>query len=138
MVLPPHANTLKKLRTGKVRNGKKGQVMLVLTYKHVNEELKKLAEAEAERARRQRAVERKKKRIPEERKATREALDKQWRASLRRYQGVDIPAWQAERADVDKTWAAAKAAARDPSTPGRSLPTFWTKATSQTPKGGYL
>jgi len=65
--------------------------MLVQTYKNVNEELKKLAKAEAERARRQRAMEGK--RISEERRATREALDKQWRAGLQRYQGVDIPAW---------------------------------------------
>jgi len=79
----------------------------VLTDKHVNKEIKKLAVNEAERARRQQAVE-EKKRVAEEKKATKEALDKQWRVDLQRYQEVDIPAWQAECAEVDAAWAAAK------------------------------
>ena len=70
--IAPRADTLKKLRSGKVRKEKKGTrhvgVARVLTDKHVNKKIRKLAEAQAESARRQRAVE-EKKRIAEERKA---------------------------------------------------------------------
>jgi len=109
--IAPRADTLKKLRSGKVRKEKKGRrhvgVARVLRENHVNKELRRLAEARAESARRQRAVE-EKKRIAKERKATKETLDKQWRIDLQRYQEVDIPAWQAECAEVDIAWAAAK------------------------------
>jgi len=94
-----------------VRKEKKGTrhvgVAWVLTDKHVNKEIRKLAETQAESARRQWAVE-EKKRLAEERKATKKTLDKQWRIDLQRYQEVDIPAWQAKCAEVDIAWAAAK------------------------------
>jgi len=93
--IAPCADTLKKLRSGKVRKEKKGMrhvgVARVLRENHVNKEFRRLAKAQAESARRQQAVE-EKKRIAEKKKATKETLDKQWRIDLQRYQEVDIPA----------------------------------------------
>ena len=63
----------------------------MLTYKHVNEGLKKLAEAEAKKLERQLASE-EKKRLAEERKTARETLNRQWRAGLQRYHEVVMPA----------------------------------------------
>lgn len=56
----------------------------VWTYEHVNQHLKRLAEAEAEIASRQQAME-DKKTIIAQKKAMREALDKQCRVDLHRY-----------------------------------------------------
>jgi len=81
----------------------------VLTYKHDNEGLKKLAEAEAKTLERQQALE-EKKRLKEERKTARETLDRQWKADLQRYHEVVMPAWQAECTEIDAAWAAAKQA----------------------------
>ena len=100
----PQADTLKKLRSGKVRREKKrsrhvGEAR-VLTYKHVNEGLKKLAEQELQRLEKQRVV--------EEKKTAREILNQQWKVDLQQYNGVDLPSWHAACAEIDTAWAATK------------------------------
>jgi len=101
--IAPHANTLSKLHSGKVRKKKKRTrhigIAQVLRENHINKELRRLAEAQAESVRRQRAVE-EKKRIAQERKATKKTLDKQWRIDLQRYQEVDILAWQHQQEKI--------------------------------------
>jgi len=83
--IAPRAETLKKLRNGKMHKEKKRSRHVsearVLIDKVVNERLSKLAEAEVESARRQKVAEEKKK-LAEEKKATREGLDIQWKADL--------------------------------------------------------
>ena len=93
------ADTLKKLHSDKVCKKKKRrrhvEVARVSRENDVNKKLRRLAEARAESARRQCAVE-EKKRIAKKRKSTKQTLDKRCRIDLKRYQEVDIPAWQAE------------------------------------------
>jgi len=83
--IAPQAETLSKLRSGKVRKKKQrsryvGQAR-VLNSKYVNKGLEKLAGVEAKRQEQQLAME-KKKRAAEERKTAKETLDRQWRADL--------------------------------------------------------
>ena len=47
----------------------------------------------------------------EERKTAKETLDRRWRADIQRYHDVVMPAWQAEYAEINAAWAAAKQAA---------------------------
>ena len=70
-----------------------------MTYKHVNEGLVKLARTEAERAKKLRAME-EKRNAAEAKKAAREAVNKQWKADLKRYQNVEIPAWHVHCAEI--------------------------------------
>ncbi|RPB18389.1 hypothetical protein L211DRAFT_874882 [Terfezia boudieri ATCC MYA-4762] len=112
--IAPHAETLNKLRDGKIRKTRKrsrhvGEAR-VLTYQYVNEGIKKLADTEAAKAERRRIAKEKKK-VAEEKRVTKEALDKQWRYDLQQYQAVEIPVWQAECAEIDQAWAASKAIA---------------------------
>ena len=51
-----------------------------------------------------------KKRTAEEKKASWEALEKQWKVNLQEYTEVVIPAWKAECAEIDMAWTAAKEA----------------------------
>jgi len=48
--------------------------------------------------------------IAEERKATKEALDMQWKIDLQLYSEVVISAWQAKCAEIDAAWIATKQA----------------------------
>jgi len=43
-----------------------------------------------------------KRRIAEDRRTIREALAQRWRVEFKRYNEVDIPAWQAAYAEVDR------------------------------------
>jgi len=52
----------------------------------------------------------------------REALNQQWRSGLQRYQEIEIPAWQAECAEIDQAWAIVKAAAKGVKRPGKKPP----------------
>ena len=95
------------MRREKKRPSHVGGVARVLTYKYVNEGLKKLAEQEFETLEKQRAAE-EKKRLAGEKKIAREALDKQWRVDLQRYNEVDLLLWQAACTEIDTAWAATK------------------------------
>ena len=93
----PQAETLSKLRTGKVvRNDKmksryiSGQAR-VLSSKHVNEGLKRLREAEEERIKRQRNAEQRK-RMADERKEAKSTLETQWKVDMQYHNEVLIPA----------------------------------------------
>ncbi|RPB22610.1 hypothetical protein L211DRAFT_850624 [Terfezia boudieri ATCC MYA-4762] len=113
--IAPRAHTLKKLRDGKVQKEKKSTKYVgearVLTHKYVNDELKKNEEAAAAKVRRQQAAI-EKKRIAEEKKAIRDAVNMQWKVDLQRYQEVEIPAWQVECIEIDKVWAIVKTAVK--------------------------
>ena len=105
----PQAETLSKLRTGKVvRNDKmksryiSGQAR-VLSSKHVNEGLKRLREAEEERIKRQRNAEQRK-RMADERKEAKSTLETQWKVDIQHHSKVLIPAWQAACAEINKAW----------------------------------
>ena len=83
--IAPCAETLKRLRDGKVRKEKQSRRHVgearVLGHKYVNERLKKLAEDEALKLAKQKRAERRK-RIAEEKNAMRGALDTEWRIDL--------------------------------------------------------
>ena len=110
--IAPRADTLKLLRSGKMRREKKrarhiGGEARVLTAKLVNEELQRIEEEEEERLYKQQLLEAKKHRA-EERIVLRETLDKQWRIDLRYHNEVMVPRWRAECAEIDVAWAATK------------------------------
>ena len=109
----PRAETLNKLRTGKVRKEKKmrgkritGEAR-VLSYQHVNDGLKKLEEDEQARIERQRNAE-ERRRIAEERKANQEAKEAQWKVDVQHYEDVELPGWQDECNEINAVWAIAK------------------------------
>lgn len=104
----PQAETLSKLRTGKVRREKTRSRYIpgqgrVLSHKHVNEGLKRLKEMEEERLNRQRVMEYRK-RIAEEKKAAKESLEKQWKTDLQYHNDVVIPEWEAACAEINREW----------------------------------
>ena len=108
----PRANTLMKLRNGKVRREKRAKSRKigearVLTYKHVNEGLQKLEDDEAERKKRQLLAEAKK-RAAEEKKSLQETLVAQWKADIAVYENSVLPAWRIECTTIHVEWAAAK------------------------------
>ena len=49
-----------------------------------------------------------KKRLVEEKKTSREDLDKQWRVDPQQYNEVDLLLWQAACTEIDTKWAATK------------------------------
>ena len=104
----PRAETLSKLHNGKVRRDHMGSNRVgearILTSNHVDAGLKKLAQDIINKVKRQRAWEDKKKAV-EERMSLRENHEKQWRVDLQLYNGVIIPSWQAECAEIDAVWA---------------------------------
>ena len=108
----PRAGSPSKLRSGKVRKQHKWSSRhiceaQVLTCKHVNDGIKKLAEDMAQKLERQRVQEEKKKAA--EKKTMRESLEKQWSIDLHQYNEVVIPAWRAECAEIYAAWAANEA-----------------------------
>ncbi|RPB19239.1 hypothetical protein L211DRAFT_853423 [Terfezia boudieri ATCC MYA-4762] len=125
--IAPRADTLSRLRDGKVRRTKKGKKRVgearILTHKYVNDGIKKVAEEEAKKLARQQALA-EKKRIADERKAIRDALEKQWKADLKRYTEVVIPTWQAECTEIDTAWAATKQATGKKRSTGMKRPPY--------------
>ena len=110
--ITPRADTLKLLRSGKLRREKKrarhiGGEARVLTAKLVNEGLQRIEEEEEEKLYKQQLVEAKK-HWAEERKILRETLDKEWRINVRYHNEVMVPRWRAECAEIDIAWAATK------------------------------
>ena len=104
----PQAETLSKLRTGKVRRERTRSRYIsgearVLSHKHVNDGLKRLKEVEEERVKQQRNAERRKM-MAEEKKAAKLALEMQWKLDLQNYNDIVIPAWKAACADINQTW----------------------------------
>ena len=77
-----------------------------MTYKHVNEGLKKLTEQELEGLEKQR-VPGEKKRLAEK-KTVSEILDWQLRVEPQRYNEAGLPPWQAAWNEIDTAWAATK------------------------------
>ena len=109
----PRADTLSKLRSGKVRKQIKrtsrhvGGEARVLTYKHVNDGIRKLAEDVAAKLKKQQISE-EKRRITEQNKLLFEMRVNQWHIDLEYHKSVIIPEWEEQCAEVDATWAAAK------------------------------
>ena len=107
----PRADILSKLWSGKVRRVKRSCRHIgesrVLTYQHVNDGLKKLAEDVAEKLERQ-WVSIEIKKAAEEKKAAREALEQQWRIDRQHFDEVILPTWKAECMEIDVAWTAAK------------------------------
>ena len=109
----PRAETLMKLRNGKVRREKRmksrrvGGEARVLTYQHVNDGLQKLEKEEIERRERQLLAEARK-RSAEEKKTLQETLIVQWKADIAVYDSVVLPGWRMECTAIDTEWAAAK------------------------------
>lgn len=91
----PHSETLSKLRSGKVRREKRSARHVgesrVLTYKHVNAGLKKLAEDLIQKVERERVLKEKKK-AADEKKAMRETLEAQWKIDRQQYDEITLPA----------------------------------------------
>lgn len=104
----PQAETLNKLRTGKIRREKvrsryiSGEAR-VLSHKHVNEGLQRLKYLEEERVKRQRNAERRKQ-MAEEKKAAKLSLDAQWKHDIQHHYEVVIPGWKAACLEMDKEW----------------------------------
>lgn len=109
----PRADTLSKLRSGKVRRDRKprskrlGGEARVLTYDHVNQGLKKLEDEEKDCIKRLLAVAEKKKKIQERRTAL-ETLLIQWKPDIELYDEVIMPGWSMECTAIDSAWAIAK------------------------------
>ena len=109
----PRAETLMKLRNGKVRREKRtksrrvGGEAHVLTYQHVNDGLQKLEREEIERRERQLLAEARK-RSAEEKKTLQETLIGQWKSDIAVYNSVVLLEWRMECIAIDTEWAAAK------------------------------
>ena len=110
--IAPRADTLKKLRNGKVRKERirsrhiPGEAR-VLSYQHINDGLKKLEDGDAEKVKKQQLAE-ERRRASEERKIMRETLLAQWKIDLQEHTQTMVPQWQAECTEIDADWAAAK------------------------------
>ena len=108
----------------------------VLTHQYVNDGIRRATEEEAKQLARQQTVA-ERKRIAE-RKAIRNAVEKQWRVDLKSYTGVVIPAWQAECAEINASWAATKqATGKKRSTGMKRSYTPSTEATFKAQREGY-
>ena len=95
----PRAETLMKLRNGKVHREKRmksrrvGGEARVLTYQHVNDGLQKLEKEEIERRERQLLAEARN-RSAEEKKTLQETLTLQWKADIAVYDSVVFLGWR--------------------------------------------
>lgn len=81
--------------------------MRVLTYKHVNDGIKKLALDVAEKINKQRMLGQKR-RTAEENKTIFEIRVNKWKIDLVYHKEVIIPEWEAKCAEVDLAWTTAK------------------------------